>query len=1795
MVSKSLENRDSINLTGQSESGTATHESRKHEEHDNIEDAGLVDVTTPGVMQPADVQRSPQMVGAEALPMQAMGNPIGSAMPSHNPEPTLQMSVEESEEEIRMKPAGMSFSLGAGSDDENPSQVPSRLESNIRSTKGSGEPLPQDLAEDMGSKMGEDFSDVKVHTDANAISANDQLGARAFTQGNDIYFNRGEYDASSQNGKHLLAHELTHVVQQKSKPDFLSKAQFSVGNQTIQVNYGEVIGYNSVNKIQELFTVWNGSALAQPILDQIRPLSDSQRQWILFGLDLLMDNPQPALVKEQAIQRLINHAPQAVYAPLGGSTTYEYEEEVLRVSGWFEITFTSGLTAPSASRAGLYARTFYNRGTASSTSTAACPAPRQPSAQLDEPVMRAQLPPLVRSYLSTRAANVSGANISSGNIADVGSVADIIQAEALNFFSPYMGRGRTRDYLTTWQYSAHLQASTAPGAIDADVRAAFIANRADQQASRAGLWSTVNFDPRCSADQLVFESIMQQLLTEAQVIADLNAILSWQSFTEHRSSSAEVTINLQYNNQNTGECEARWKHIATLCHELVHVYIDDRFFRIRAGRKILSEGFTEILGNQLYDDIRQRASGNANYRSTFEVGLSPNACNGVSIPPSTRGYQPDSNNAERVRQLEGDDNFRAAYFMGRIDLVGLQPKLKVGQPGDKYEQEADTVADRIMRMEDQEEEIHLQQKADASSRFGSSITDVKQAPSQLESDITGMKGGGEPLPNEVADDMGQKMGADFSGVKIHRDANAQEASQQLGAKAFTSGQHIFFNQGQYNSESHEGRRLLGHELTHVVQQQGAAGGMVQRDTYEEFRRAHPELAERALGLAREYEQLVSDTDNLFEITGIYRLSVPLMVRLRGNPVNLRHANRQETTQRNRAMALGRRIVSENLFDTQHMYRWLGHVHLALMTLRAIMEALQTIRLDQSQRIVTDTLLQQVNRQLRTASQLLGRGEVVSAGRALAQQRRTEAATERRRQAVPNAIRYMRRYYRRHRSNIQALAGPGAGAGVHATVVANKLVHDLELDSTRVRRVLERVRSGNAEMFHHLLFHNRLISELGNRGITGLEGFREEFEGTFYSMVDGLMGEFNEDPDLVAIGTDTTISLIPVLDQISDARDIIAHIYFLSDRQRNELTNPLRWLGLVFTLIGIVPEAGSAIKGLSKILMRGARRHARRVVTRVTGRALNLIERLFPRALDGITVLFDLVRRRWADFVSTGGRIWTRVMEQGGTVLRRIMDISTQRWNRIRQIANRMMPPQFERARVFITELIEAVGDALRRRGAQVSEVASNAFTATLSLARRVRDRIRRLSATGRLQMADEAYEQSIQRLDDLEQRLFAAMSDGNEEVAQQLTREMDEVSNALDQRLARIEGTTPRSASTIEGADAVADESGRVARTGERAFSNVDVQEIQANLQNMRRSTEPGYVVEVPVGDHVWRRRLDGRWCRFTDPTCVIVPDFNEMVDDAIEQSGRRSMFEEMLDEAGEQWETNRLIETAIGRQLVRDIRSIGDDFAAELGSHPELAQRLDDLRRMRGFESVDDAMNAARDLRNRLQDIARAGDGATSEAADARRLFTDEEIDEFVSGFDELAESPRVTGGQRPRVDGRRVPTRQRRRLDIEDIPLQADEVGDRARRMAVARIRQVIGHTLMENPAVRAAWEAAKSRTLSRHQLIASNYETLYNTTRGRFWLEVRRSPEARRYFEEAGFIFSGGERSAPLLGGVASSIRRTEIRISLDHIREKAIGNNWQYALDADNLQMEFAMPNTYREIIQSRHPDLRVEGD
>jgi hypothetical protein len=121
---------------------------------------------------------------------------------------------EAPEEEMEEGAAKRIQRSGGGVDMMGSFDVGDDVEKSIDSTRGSGSKLPDEARGFFEDRMGYDFSNVNVHTDSNAQSVNRSIQAQAFTTGSDIYFNENKFNPGSDEGKTLLAHELTHVVQQ---------------------------------------------------------------------------------------------------------------------------------------------------------------------------------------------------------------------------------------------------------------------------------------------------------------------------------------------------------------------------------------------------------------------------------------------------------------------------------------------------------------------------------------------------------------------------------------------------------------------------------------------------------------------------------------------------------------------------------------------------------------------------------------------------------------------------------------------------------------------------------------------------------------------------------------------------------------------------------------------------------------------------------------------------------------------------------------------------------------------------------------------------------------------------------------------------------------------------------------------------------------------------------------------------------------------------------------------------------------------------------------------------------------------------------------------------------------------------------------------------------------------------------------------------------------------------------------------------------------------------------------------
>ncbi|MBY5956699.1 DUF4157 domain-containing protein [Membranicola marinus] len=187
------------------------------------------------------VQEKPELQKIEEPKEEEMIHKMGGGREEE--EMLSKKEVPEEEEE------GMINKLEGEEEEEGPVQTKSEnatrsagstVTRQIKNKSGRGKRLPKHTKAEMEASFGVDFSYVNIHTDAEAVSLNKKLGAQAFTHGKDVYFNQGKYDPGSSKGKHLLAHELTHVVQQTRGSDGITpKLQRQTGSSPVPTTCGK--------------------------------------------------------------------------------------------------------------------------------------------------------------------------------------------------------------------------------------------------------------------------------------------------------------------------------------------------------------------------------------------------------------------------------------------------------------------------------------------------------------------------------------------------------------------------------------------------------------------------------------------------------------------------------------------------------------------------------------------------------------------------------------------------------------------------------------------------------------------------------------------------------------------------------------------------------------------------------------------------------------------------------------------------------------------------------------------------------------------------------------------------------------------------------------------------------------------------------------------------------------------------------------------------------------------------------------------------------------------------------------------------------------------------------------------------------------------------------------------------------------------------------------------------------------------------------------------------------------------
>lgn len=234
--------------------------------------------------------------------------------------------------------------------------------------------------------------------------------------------------------------------------------------------------------------------------------------------------------------------------------------------------------------------------------------------------------------------------------------------------------------------------------------------------------------------------------------------------------------------------------------------------------------------------------------------------------------QTDDEDAQAKSMVQRQEGEEEKEEPGETDAQAkIIQRQEEGQEEEQEESgETDAQAKLLQRQEEEQEEPGKTAQAKAAPGSAPKVTP------KVESSIKSMKGGGQPLPDSARDFFEPRFGADFSQVRVHTGSTAAESAQAINAKAFTTGKDIVFNSGQYSPDSSQGKHLLAHELTHVLQQRTENIQRKERRIKRkgsgrppDFSKIFQEKMKRLNGIVKEEKRLKKIADN---IKGLERLT-----------------------------------------------------------------------------------------------------------------------------------------------------------------------------------------------------------------------------------------------------------------------------------------------------------------------------------------------------------------------------------------------------------------------------------------------------------------------------------------------------------------------------------------------------------------------------------------------------------------------------------------------------------------------------------------------------------------------------------------------------------------------------------------------------------------------------------------------------------------------------------------------------------------------------------------------------------
>ncbi|MCI5157892.1 MAG: DUF4157 domain-containing protein [Candidatus Electrothrix sp. AUS1_2] len=483
-----------------------------------------------------------------------------------------------------------------------------------------------------------------------------------------------------------------------------------------------------------------------------------------------------------------------------------------------------------------------------------------------------------------------------------------------------------------------------------------------------------------------------------------------------------------------------------------------------------------------------------------------------------------------------------------------------------------------------------------------SVSSAGNAPAQVDHPLIQnvLSSPGQPLDAGTRSFMEPRFGQDFSGVRVHTDRLAAESARAVNARAYTVGRDVVFGEGQYVPGADEGRGLIAHELVHVGQQSSSCRKQNGDNKYSKLNLPSSNVLQRNTAKP-ETRMIIRPDVEIEDDPGVKKLGFPgaRVCRSQQGPFSSKNCP-TVLKQGTEITVIGKPVIGGWSMIRAAEITGFGPKETAWVPTVFLQEVSQpsespaTPKEPEQSKTMADAAYEQEPRETTYARSSQQKICLVNKAGCL-----HDAAGARRPGGLPNYEEYQ-----------EECIGETGYTGPRIEPSEEECVAILKQRQLQMQHML-----------------SESISELKDETVT--------------TIIQALMGEWESDPNAGAIGLDTALGLIPYVDQGLDIRDITAHIFFLSEGR--EYDNPGRWLGLVLTLIGVVPEIGSAIKGSTKLLIKkGAK------IAEPATQLLEFLAKALRKHAGGLVQIAGDFRRlvdtQWDSWVAIGKRAFYNVLK-----------------------------------------------------------------------------------------------------------------------------------------------------------------------------------------------------------------------------------------------------------------------------------------------------------------------------------------------------------------------------------------------------------------------------------------------------------------------------------------------------------------------------------------------------------------------